>query len=114
MHHWHEEKTAMNNAVIEWAPFKVKPGIDEKTLLKLSEGLQEGFLAKQKGYRKRELIREEDGQYVDIVWWASIADAEAAMQHIADSPACNAYFAAMDNPMDPDTAPKHFRVVREY
>ena len=67
-----------------------------------------------KGYRKRELIREGDGEYVDIVWWSSMEDAKAAMKHVAGSPACNAYFAAMDNPMDPDTAPKHFRVVREY
>ena len=43
-----------------------------------------------------------------------LADAEAAMKHVADSAACNAYFAAIDNPMDPDTAPKHFRVLREY
>lgn len=104
----------MNTEVIEWAPFKVKPGIDEATLLKLSEGLQTGFLAGRKGYKRRELVKAGDDEYIDIVWWASLADAKAAMQHVAGSAACNAYFAAMDNPMDPDAAPKHFAVVRAY
>jgi hypothetical protein len=105
----------MSNEVIEWAPFKVKPGIDEKTLLKLSAELQESFLARQKGYRRRELIRTGDGEYVDIVRWASMEDAEAAMKHVTDSPACSGYFGAMDFDLaDPNAAPKHFRVVREY
>jgi hypothetical protein len=105
----------MTTTVIEWAPFKVKPGIDEKTLLKLSEQLQSDFLAGQKGYRKRALAKGKDGEYVDIIWWDSLTDAEAAMKHVADSPACNAYFAAMDfDPNDPAAHPLHFRVVQAY
>jgi hypothetical protein len=105
----------MNERVIEWAPFRLKKGVDEPTLLKLAEDLQTGFLAKQNGYLRRELIRGKDGEYVDIVWWSSMADAEAAMKNVAASHACTAYFGAMDfDPADPGAAPLHFQVLREF
>jgi hypothetical protein len=106
----------MSDTVIEWAPFQVRPGIDEKMLLKLSEELQSGFLARQKGYLRRELVKgKEDGAYVDIVWWASMEDAEAAMAHVADSPACSAYFAAMTpESMDAAAGVLHYRLVKHY
>lgn len=106
----------MSNIIIEWAPFRLKPGIDERTLLNLSEGLQSGFLALQSGYIRRELIRgREKGEYVDVVWWASMKDAEAAMSRVAESPACHAYFAAMANETgDPGAGVSHFRRVQEY
>lgn len=104
----------MTSEAIEWAPFKTKRGINESTLMRLADNLQSDFLAKQKGYKSRTLARGKDG-YVDIVWWASMADAEAAMKHVAGSPVCSAYFAAMDfDPADPNAMPLHFTVLREY
>jgi hypothetical protein len=105
----------MNTEVIEWAPFKTRAGVDEGTVLRLSESLQKEFLAKQRGYEKRELLRAGDGEYIDVVWWASMEDAEAAAKHVSESPTCNAYFGAMDfDPNDPASHPSHFRIVRKY
>ena len=106
----------MNEAIVEWAPFKTKPGIDEATLLKLSEAIQEDFLVRQKGYQHRELVKgKADGEYVDIIWWASQEDAEAASKLVYESETCSAYFAAMDyDPSDPSAQPLHFKVMRDW
>ena len=41
----------MTDQVLEWAPFRLKPGVDEATLLESSERLQRDFLARQEGFR---------------------------------------------------------------
>ena len=45
------------NQVIEWAPFTLKPGVDEATLLQVSERMQRDFLLGQQGFVRRELIK---------------------------------------------------------
>jgi hypothetical protein len=57
----------MTEAVVEWAPFRMKLGVDETALLRSSEELQMQFLAKQRGFIRRELLRGGDGNYVDLV-----------------------------------------------
>lgn len=53
------------------------------------------FLAAQPGLLRRELVRQSDQDFVDMVHWRSAADAEAIMDKIADSPACTAYSAVI-------------------
>ena len=94
----------MTNHVLEWAPFRLKAGVDEVTLLEASERLQRDFLARQDGFVRRELIEGAEGAYVDLVWWDSFAASQGAMKKAAASAACSAYFALMDrddgNPRD--------------
>jgi hypothetical protein len=105
----------MTEAVIEWAPFRMKPGVDETALLRSSEELQMQFLAKQRGFIRRELLRGGDGNYVDLVWWDSMDAAQAAMKAAAESPACNAYFSLMSlNESDPSAGVLHFWSVQTY
>ena len=86
----------MSGKTIEFAPFRAKAGVDEDTMLALSNRLEGEFLAQQPGYIRRELLKAEDGSFVDLVWWESPAAAEAAMTKVADSEVCAAYFAAME------------------
>jgi hypothetical protein len=106
----------MSQQVIEWAPFRKKAGVDDATLLKLSDGIQQGFLEKQKGYRRRELLKsKQDGEFVDVIWWESLEDAERAAKLVNESETCTAYFAAMDfDPADTGAQPLHFRIVRDW
>jgi len=94
----------MTKQVLEWAPFRLKAGVDEATLLAASEQLQRDFLAGQDGFVRRELIKGAEGSYVDLVWWDSFAASQAAMRKAAVSPACKRYVALMDcdhgNPAD--------------
>jgi hypothetical protein len=105
----------MADQVLEWAPFRLKSGVDEATLLETSERLQRDFLARQQGFVRRELIKGAEGAYTDLVWWESFAASQAAMKNAARSPACKAYASLMDCS---DRDPRHdvllFDVVGDY
>lgn len=106
----------MNNRTIEWAPFRVKPGVSETQLLAASTALQEGFLQNQTGFLRRELVRTGDGEYTDIVWWASHAAAEKAMHEVAGSEVCHRYFALMQDAdhAEPGQGVSHFTSIAVY
>lgn len=105
----------MTDQVIEWAPFRLKPGVDEATLLEASERLQTEYLDRQAGFVRRELVRRADGEYVDVVWWQSLDAAQKAMEHIAESSTCSAYFAVMGaNDTSAGDGVLHFHSVRTY
>jgi hypothetical protein len=101
---------------IEWAPFRLKPGVSEEALLHASGALQRDFVARQPGFVRRELLRGPGGQWVDLVVWKSRESALAIMDAVAASPACHAYFALMDGAdhADPGAGVTHFERVREY
>lgn len=105
----------MTHAVLEWAPFRVKPGVTEKQLLAASAGLQSGFLSKQAGFLERRLVRRPDGSYVDVVLWASAEAAARAMKHAEESETCSTFFSLMES--DSATAGagvEHFDVIAGY
>ena len=105
----------MTDQVLEWAPFRLKPGVDEATLLESSERLQRDFLARQEGFVRRELIKGAEGAYIDLVWWESFAASQAAVKKAACSPACRAYFAVMDcDDGDPGDEVLLFNIVGSY
>jgi hypothetical protein len=102
--------------VIEWAPFVLADGVDEATLLAASEALQREFLSQQPGFVRRELLRGADGQWVDLVHWASQEAAEAVMQNVAGSPACHRYFSLMAgaDTNEPGAGVLHLAQVAQY
>jgi hypothetical protein len=104
----------MSAKTIEFAPFRAKPGVDESTMLALSNRLEGEFLAQQPGYIRRELLKAEDGSFVDLVWWESPAAAEAAMTKVAESEVCAAYFAAMELASAAEAGVSLYRQVRDY
>jgi hypothetical protein len=105
-----------NAIVVEWAPFRVKPGVDDQTLLERSAQLQEDFLRHQPGFVRRELLKGKDDEWVDLVYWADEESAHAIMSAVADSPVCHAYFALMvgAETMDAGAGVSHFRQIRTY
>jgi hypothetical protein len=105
----------MTDQVLEWAPFRLKPGADEAALMEASERLQRDFLAHQEGFVRRELISVAEGAYVDLVWWSSFEVSQAAMKKAAGSPACRRYAALMDcSDRDPRDEVLLFGVVKTY
>jgi hypothetical protein len=90
--------------VIEWAPFTVVEGTDERTLRAASEALQRHFLGKQPGFVRRELLRIDARRWVDLVVWTHPDAAAQAMKAAAASAACSAYFGLMVMPENPDLA----------
>lgn len=100
--------------IVEWAPFTLSKGISEPVLLKASEALQERFLNKQKGFLRRDLLKREGRQWVDVIHWASKDDVSAAMQAVNESSSCQAYFQLMENIEDAEGDMVHFTKVRSW
>ena len=107
----------MNQALaIEMAPFTVASEVTTEALLEASDRLEQEFLSKADGYIGRVLVRKDAGTLADIVFWRSAEHAEKAMQAVASSAACRAYFACMaavdhDEPGDGVTL---FRSLKSY
>lgn len=103
-------------AVVEWAPFRLAEGVSEEQLLRASNDLQVGFLAKQRGFVRRELLRGKDRQWVDVVFWEDQQTADEAMKAAAESPACHEYFKMMlvVDHADPSAGVLHFEQVESY
>ena len=104
---------------LEWAPFTLVAGVDEATLRAASDALQTEFLKEQPGFVRRELIRGQDNQWVDVVYWRSRADADQATIKIADSPVCHRYFSLMAgmtdaNHADPAAGVSYFEQIASY
>jgi len=94
-HHFTIQEGTMNHQVIEFAPFELAPGASEAELLDASEALQSDFLDRQDGFIKRELVRRDDRNWIDIVYWRDREAVERAMKNAVESPVCFRYFQLM-------------------
>ncbi len=105
-----------NRTIIELAPFKLKDGITEQELVAASAALQRDFVAHQPGFVRRELLKGPDGQWADLVYWRSRADADRVVQAAAESPVCARYFTLMigADHGDPGEGVTHFETVAAY
>lgn len=97
---------------LEYAPFTIADGVSEEQLLKASAQVESDFLASCEGYISRTLIRKDEKNYADIVYWANEAAAKAAMEQIMQSESCKAYFDCMDLSKEPNVA--HCPIVGQY
>lgn len=77
------------------APVWLKDGIDEETFTKASDVFQRDFVAKQDGILKRMLLKGADGDYADLVFFASEADAARIAKLEETSAECRAFFDVM-------------------
>lgn len=93
----------MVRTVTVLAPFKLAAGITEADLLAASDKFQEEFAGKQPGLLRRELVRKQAGEYMDIVQFESLEDAHAVLEKEKTSPACQAFFSVMDFDKEADS-----------
>ena len=82
--------------VVETAAFRVKDGTTEQDLIQASNLFQNQFLGDQPGFLRRELLKLNDRDYLDVVHWGSASDAAAVLERAANSMACRQYFSVMD------------------
>lgn len=112
-----EKRTAEERSfVIEWAPFRLADGVTEQELMAASETLQREFVARQRGFIRRELLRGPDGQWADLVHWEDQRAAHDVFAAAMESPVCAEYFKLMVMPEggDPAAGVLHLHRVREY
>jgi hypothetical protein len=53
-------------------------------------------IASLPGFVKREVLRDEKGQWIDIVYWRSMADAQQALALVGDKPEVQRMFTLLD------------------
>lgn len=105
-------KVISSVSCVEWAAFRLRTGVSGAALLAASERLETEFLRSSPGYLQRVLLSGEKGEYVNLVRWRSRADAEAVMFRVAESAACQVYFALMD--LEVSGAPSFFDSLWAY
>ncbi len=105
-----------SGAHVEWAEFRLAAGVTEAALREASDRLQTAFLREQEGFIRRELLKGENGRWVDVVYWKDREAAEAAVNNAGNSPVCMAYFQLMagENHHTPGEGVLHFQRVKTY
>ena len=86
------------NHILEVVMFKAADGVAENDLnaaLSMLQTKVEQFA----GYQKRTVYRDPNGQYIDLVWWDSLAQAEHAAAEVMK----DADVAAFMQLVDPNT-----------
>ena len=83
-------------AIVEVARFKLKEGADENTFLAAEKALAAGQIRQQPGFISREAAKGENGEWVIILHWESLAEAEAWSPKFMQDPNGQAFAAQLD------------------
>ena len=75
----------MKNETVEIVFFQLAEGVNEADFLTAAKGV-EGWLQKAAGFRRRELNQDNAGNWVDIVYWDSLEQAQQAAAQIMEMP----------------------------
>jgi heme-degrading monooxygenase HmoA len=75
----------MSNPVIELVAVKTKPGVADADMLRASDSVME-FLGQSPGFIRRELFKTGENQWLDLVYWNSREEAEAALTQSMNQP----------------------------
>jgi hypothetical protein len=97
-------------AVVEVAQFRVKPGVTVEQVVQASDALMVDLQAAP-GYASRELMVDEHGQWVDMVHWRSMAEALAAAEVFPTWPSAQPFMELLDMS---SAKMLHLETVREY
>ena len=105
----------MQNPVVETARIRLREGVSEAELIAASNRFQAAFLDSQPGFLRRELLRLDGRDYLDLVHWRDRAAADAVMERAMSSTDCHAYFAVMDlGTGDPAEGVRHYASLATY
>lgn len=86
----------MSKVVIEITQFRLVKDVVDQEFLREAEQVQHLFLEKQPGYIDRELLKDEEGQWIDVLHWETIAQAQAAAQAMLQEPACQGFIRMIE------------------
>jgi hypothetical protein len=86
------ERSAVTAKMIAYA---LKSGVSESEFLAASDGLLPE-LATLEGFIRRELLKGEDGRWLDVVYWQTRENADRSEDTIQSLPACARCIAMMD------------------
>lgn len=95
---------------IALAPFTLREGVSEETLLNTSEHFERSFVRKQDGILRRILVRDGEAGYADIVFFSDQQAMERVLEAEQNSEVCAAFFSIMND----DGSHRVFEVLQTY
>lgn len=104
--------TNTDRPTIEWAPFEIPKHVSEETLMNSADILEQEFLLRQPGYIRRELLKQDDNHWVDLVYWRSPQDAAMAAKAANESDVCYQYFSLMVGVENAETGISHLTQMK--
>ena len=81
---------------VEISQFRLVEDADTSAFVAAAEETQTGFLERQEGFVSRDLLRSEDGMWMDIVRFDSMAAAQAAFQAFTGHPSATTFESMLD------------------
>ncbi len=97
-------------AIAEVVTFKLKAGVSEADFL-LAADVVQSHLQEMSGYLGCELLNDEQGQWIDLVYWRSMAEAHAAAELLMALPSAGPFIGLID---ETSTAMHHLHQARTY
>lgn len=88
---------ADNHPVIEVVTLKIKPGISYKEFKKIDKAVEDQHVSKQPGFISRESAAGQNQEWVVIVHWRSVEDADASMKSFTAAPAAGKFMQSIDS-----------------
>ncbi|MGH8865716.1 MAG: antibiotic biosynthesis monooxygenase family protein [Burkholderiales bacterium] len=83
-------------AVIEIVTFKLKQGVTTEEFRPLDKAVELQHVVKQPGFISRESAAGENGEWLVVVHWRSVEDAEASMASFSSAPAAAQFMSKLD------------------
>src|SRR5687768_9656419 len=87
---------AEDGKVLELVVFHLRGGTSREELLGTVDAVS-SWIAEQRGFVARSLVEDrEGGRWIDVVWWQSMEEAQAAAERAMSSESCAPMFALID------------------
>ena len=100
-----------NESIHEIVIFRLRECITEHSFLDAYEAMEKDFFRTAGGYIKRELVKTNDSEWIDIVHWESMQAARQAAEDAALNTTCMSCFKMID---EQTIKISHSRLVRSY
>lgn len=108
------ENRPMENRVVEWAPFVKVINIKDRTLIEAANQVNRDFISLQPGFIKRELVKKNEIEYADILYWKDRKSAELAGKKVYDCQVCLRYFEMMDENVKTGGEFAHYQILKTW
>jgi|GEM_PF-578979 len=89
-------ESEVSNIVIEVTTFNLNAGVDANAFEDRDAEIEQDFASVQPGFIKRTSGLDANGKYVVMVFWDSLADADASIAAFGNDPSVADYFAMID------------------
>jgi antibiotic biosynthesis monooxygenase (ABM) superfamily enzyme len=82
--------------VLELVVYKLHERVSREQFLGTNDAVS-GWIRQQPGFISRELVYDAEGdRWVDVIWWATLDQAQAASERSMTSESCAPMFALID------------------